>query len=81
MYLIKFFIEISIKDSKILMSLINSWYLGWITLKFQKNPPNLIKSTIEAIEAISKISGLLAHKLAHKNLFSLRFGTPLVKFR
>ena len=65
------FIKISIKDSKILVSLINSWYLGWITLKFWENPPNLIKSA-NFIEAISEISGL-AHKLAHKNLFSLRF--------
>ena len=65
------FIEISIKDSKILVSLINSWYLGWITPKFWENPPNLIKSA-NFIEAISEISEL-AHNLAHKNLFSLRF--------
>ena len=65
------FVEISIKDSKIPMSLINLCYLGWITLKFWENPPNLIKST-NFIEAISEILGL-AHKLTHKNLFSLRF--------
>ena len=48
------FIEILIKDSKTLVSLINSWYLGWITPKFWENLPNLIIST-NFIEAISKI--------------------------
>ena len=39
------FIKISIKDHKILISHINSWYLGWTTLKFQENPPNLVINT------------------------------------
>ena len=41
-YLIELFIEISIKDSKIFISHINWWYLGWTILKFWENPPNLV---------------------------------------
>ena len=59
------------------MSLINSWYSGWITLKFQENLPNLIKSG-NFIKAISEILGL-ANKLAHKNFFSLRFWNTISK--
>ena len=40
MYLIEPPIGISIKDSKILISHINWWYLGWTILKFQGNQPN-----------------------------------------
>ena len=36
------FIEILINDSKILISHINWWYLGWIIPKFQENPFNLV---------------------------------------
>ena len=42
MYLIELFIEILIKDGKILISHINWWYLGWTIMKFQENPPNLV---------------------------------------
>ena len=36
------FIEILIKDGKILVAHINWWYLGWTIPKFQENPPNLV---------------------------------------